>query len=90
MTKTELCQSVREKSGLSLAESKAAVNAILDTMTEAFAKGDSVTLIGFGSFTVKTIPSHPGRNPFTDETIIIPERRRVSFKPGATLKDAVN
>lgn len=90
MTKAELCQSVREKSGLTLEKSTAAVNAVLESMTEAFVKGDSVTFTGFGTFTVKAVPEHIGRNPRTGEEIALPASRRVVFKPGKALKNAVN
>ena len=59
-------------------------------MPEFLKGGGKLALVGFGSFTVKERAARDGRNPQTGETIKIPARRVVSFKPGSELKGAVN
>ena len=66
-----------------------AVNAAVDTITEALAAGDMVQLVGFGAFEVKERGARIGRNPKTKEEIEIPASRVASFKVGKALKEAV-
>lgn len=89
MNKNELILSIEEKSGLSKQDSKKALEAVLDTITEELVKGEKVSLVGFGSFEVKTRKERVGRNPKTKEEIVIPESRVPGFKAGKALKDAV-
>lgn len=89
MNKTELAAAVAEKTGLSKKDSEAAVSAVLDSVKEALADGDKVSLIGFGTFSVKVRAARTGLNPRTKETIEIPEAKVPAFKAGAALKDAV-
>lgn len=89
MNKTELAASVAEKAGLSKKDSEAAVAAVLDSIKEALAEGDKVSLIGFGTFSIKVRAARTGLNPRTKETISIPEAKVPSFKAGSALKDAV-
>ncbi|MDD6728483.1 MAG: HU family DNA-binding protein [Eubacteriales bacterium] len=89
MNKTELAAAVAEKAGLSKKDSEAAVSAVLDSIKEALAEGDKVSLIGFGTFAVKVRAARTGLNPRTKETIEIPEAKVPSFKAGSALKDAV-
>ena len=67
----------------------AAVNAVFDSVKDALAEGDKVSLIGFGTFSVKTRAARTGLNPRTKETIEIPESKVPAFKAGSALKDAV-
>lgn len=89
MNKTELIAEIAVKSGLSRKDAEKALNAALDTVTDALAAGDKVTLIGFGGFETKKREARVGRNPRTRETIEIPASRVPVFKAGKALKDKV-
>lgn len=89
MNKTELIQAVADKESLSKKDADAAVNAVLSVITETLANGESVQVVGFGTFEVRDRAEKPGRNPKTGEAITIPAARVPAFKAGKALKDAV-
>lgn len=89
MTKVELIAQVAESAELTKKQADKAVNAVLDAVTEALAKGDKVSLVGFGTFEVRTRAAHEGRNPQTKQVIKIPATKVPAFKAGKSLKDAV-
>ena len=89
MNKSELLLSIEEKSGLSKQDSKKALEAVLETITEELVSGNKVSIVGFGSFDVKLRNERIGRNPKTKEEITIPASRVPQFKAGKALKDAV-
>lgn len=89
MNKTELIAEVANKAGLSRKDAEKALDAVVETITEAVVKGDKVQLVGFGSFETKQREARTGRNPKTKETIEIPATRVPVFKAGKALKDAV-
>ena len=90
MTKAELVQKIYEKSGLSTkAQAEKALDALIQTLTEAMQAGDSVTFTGFGSFKVAERAARKGRNPRTGKEITIPAGKAVKFTAGKNLKDAV-
>ena len=89
MNKTELVAAVAAKAELSKKDAEAAVNAVFDSVKDALAEGDKVSLIGFGTFSVKTRAARTGLNPRTKETSEIPESKVPAFKAGSALKDAV-
>ena len=89
MNKTELVAAVAAKAELSKKDAEAAVNAVFDSVKDALAEGDKVSLIGFGTFSVKTRAARTGLNPRTKETIEIPESKVPAYKAGSALKDAV-
>lgn len=89
MTKAELIAAVAAKAELSKKDSDKAVTAVIDAITEALASGDKVSLVGFGSFEVKTRGARKGINPRTKEEITIASSKLPSFKAGKALKDAV-
>lgn len=89
MNKTELIAAVAEKAGLSKKDSEKAVNAAFETITNELVAGEKVSLVGFGSFDVKTRGERIGRNPKTKEEITIPASRVPQFKAGKALKDSV-
>ncbi len=89
MNKSELILSIEEKSGLSTQDSKKALEAVLETITEELVSGNKVSIVGFGSFDVKLRNERIGRNPKTKEEITIPASRVPQFKAGKALKDAV-
>ncbi len=90
MNKSELVEGVAQKAGLSLKDSNAAVNAFMSVIKETLAKGDVVTLVGFGSFLVRDRAARTGHNPRTGEALDIPAVKVPAFRPGKSLKDHVN
>jgi DNA-binding protein HU-beta len=89
MNKTELIASVAESAGLTKKDTERVINAAIDAITEALAKGDKVQLSGFGTFETKTREARIGRNPRTKEEIHIPATRVPDFKASKALKDIV-
>jgi DNA-binding protein HU-beta len=90
MNKTELVSKVAETAEVSKAQASRVVDAMLEAVTAALAENDSVTLIGFGTFTVRERAARKGRNPRTGKPIEIKSAKVPAFKPGKALKDAVN
>ncbi|GAA3579017.1 MAG: HU family DNA-binding protein [Pseudomonadales bacterium] len=90
MRKPELAAAIAEQTGLSKEKASEVITAFTDQISAASARGDDVTLIGFGTFNVRSREARSGRNPQTGATIQIPASRTVGFKPGKALKDAVN
>lgn len=89
MTKSDLVLAVAEKANLSKKDAESAISAVTAVITEALADGDKVSLVGFGTFSVKDRAARTGINPKTKETIEIPASKAPAFKAGAALKDAV-
>jgi len=91
MNKAELIEAIAKRVG---SVSKKSVGDMVDAFTEtaqgALKKGESLALIGFGTFTTGKRAARVGRNPRTGEKIKIPARKTVKFSAGATLKKAVN
>jgi DNA-binding protein HU-beta len=90
MNKSELIQAVHEAADISKAAAGKAVDAMMDSIKDALAEGDSVTLIGFGTFSVRERAARKGRNPRTGEPLDIEAANVPVFKAGKALKDAVN
>lgn len=90
MNKTELVDSIATHAGLTKAQAAAAVTAFTDTIGAALHKNDSVTLVGFGTFSVKQRAARTGRNPQTGKEIQIAATKVASFKAGKELKDYAN
>jgi DNA-binding protein HU-beta len=90
MNKGELIDSVSERTGLAKADATRAVDAVLESITGALKAKDTVAIVGFGTFVVKTRAARSGRNPQTGATIQIPASQVPGFKAGKALKDAVN
>ncbi|MDV2078186.1 MULTISPECIES: HU family DNA-binding protein [Marinobacter] len=90
MRKPELAAAIAEQTGLSKEKASEVITAFTDQISAASARGDDVTLIGFGTFNVRSREARSGRNPQTGATIQIPASRTVGFKPGKALKDAIN
>ena len=89
MNKTELIDAVADEAEVSKAEAGRAVDAVISSITKALKKGDSVTLVGFGTFQVRKRAARTGRNPKTGDTIKIKASKNPAFKAGKALKDAV-
>jgi DNA-binding protein HU-beta len=90
MNKAELIDAVTTATNLAKEDAGRAVEAVLGSISTALQSGDTVALLGFGTFTVKERAARAGRNPQTGATIQIPASRVAGFKPGKALKDAVN
>jgi DNA-binding protein HU-beta len=90
MNKAEFIEAVAGASDMSRADAGRAVDAMIATITGALKKGDTVTLVGFGTFDVRKRAARTGRNPRTGEEISISASMNPGFKPGKALKDAVN
>ncbi len=90
MNKAELIDAVAEATDLSKADAEKATNVVLDSIIDVLGKGDQVTLVGFGTFSVRDRAARTGRNPQTGETIQIKASRSPGFKAGKAFKDAVN
>ena len=90
MNKAELIDAVTAQTGLPKADATRAVDSVFETITGRLKAGDSVALLGFGTFVVKARAARAGRNPRTNEAIQIPASKVPQFKAGKALKDAVN
>ena len=90
MNKNDLVAKVAEAANMSKTDASDAIEATLDSITEALKAGDEVRLVGFGTFSVTHRAASEGRNPRTGEKIQIPPSKNPKFKAGKPLKDAVN
>ncbi len=87
--KAELIDAISEKADISKAAAGASLDTALGEIAEALKKGERVSISGFGTFSVRSIAAHLGRNPQTGATIQIAASKRVAFKAGKALKDSV-
>ena len=90
MNKADLVNAIAQEADLSKEKADTAFSSIIEQITNALARNESVTLVGFGSFTQSHRAARIGRNPKTGEDIQIAASNNVNFKPGKALKDAVN
>ena len=90
MNKAELIEAIADAADLTKADAGRALDGLVNAITGALKKGDTVSLLGFGSFVVKERAARQGRNPQTGNTITIAAAKIPSFKAGKALKDAVN
>jgi DNA-binding protein HU-beta len=90
MNKAELIEAVADSADLSKASAGRALDAAIEAITKALKKGDTVTLVGFGTFSVRKRAARTGRNPRTGEAIKIKASKVPGFKAGKALKDAIN
>ncbi|MDI6893318.1 MAG: HU family DNA-binding protein [Bacillota bacterium] len=89
MTKADLVDRVAERTGFTKKDSARFVEALFDAMTEGLAAGNKISLVGFGSFSVRRRAARKGRNPQTGTEIKIGARKVPVFRPGKALKEAV-
>mgnify|MGYP001235186701 CR=1 FL=1 len=89
MNKSELIDAIADSSGLTKADAGRALEGFIGAVTGALSKGDSVTLVGFGTFAVKERAERVGRNPQTGREITIQAAKLAKFKAGKALMDAV-
>jgi DNA-binding protein HU-beta len=90
MNKAELIDAIASEAGLSKADAKKALDAFVSSTGAALKKGDRISLVGFGSFSVSKREARTGRNPQTGKEIKIAAKNVVRFKAGAELSGAVN
>jgi DNA-binding protein HU-beta len=90
MNKQELLNAIAEEAGLTKADAGRALDATVSAITGAMASGDSVTIIGFGTFKVGERSARTGRNPQTGAEMQIPAAKVPKFSAGKALKEAVN
>lgn len=90
MNKTELIEKMAEKAEMTKKDAEKALNAFIDSITEAVASDDKVQLIGFGTFELRRREARDGRDPRSGEVIKIPASNAPAFKAGKGFKDAVN
>lgn len=90
MNKNELITGIADSCDMTKADAARAVDAFTDQVQKALKKGDTVSLVGFGTFSVRKRAARMGRNPRTNETIKIKASKVPAFKPGKALKDALN
>ncbi len=89
MNKAELIEQVASQTGLTKRTSGKAVDTVVSAISDCLARGEKVTLVGFGTFGVRQRKARTGRNPQTGETIQIPAKKVPKFVPGKNLKNKV-
>ncbi|NPA27873.1 MAG: HU family DNA-binding protein [Epsilonproteobacteria bacterium] len=90
MTKAEFVELMKEKGNFpSKAAAENALKAFLDSITEVLSKGDSVTFVGFGTFSAVDVPEKRGKVPGSNKEYLKPAHKAPKFKPGKLLKEAV-
>lgn len=90
MNKSELIDAMASKADISKSSAGEALDAMLEAITTTLKKGDSLALVGFGTFSVGERAARTGRNPRTGEAIEIKASKNAKFKAGKALKDALN
>jgi integration host factor subunit beta len=90
MNKSELIEALAQDIYIPHREAAAITNTIIETMTEALAKGESIEIRGFGSFVIKKYDSYEGRNPKTGKKIKVKPKKLPFFKVGKDLREQVN
>lgn len=90
MNKSEVVDAIVDKADISKAVAGRALDAALDAIRASLEEGESVALVGFGTFLVRNRSARTGRNPRTGEDVYIPAARVPAFKPGKALKEALN
>jgi DNA-binding protein HU-alpha len=89
MRKPELTAAIADRTGLTRNKASEVITAFTDQVSAAASRGENVTLIGFGTFNIRSREARDGRNPQTGETIRIPASKTVGFKAGKALKDEI-
>ncbi|MCK9205818.1 MAG: HU family DNA-binding protein [Salinivirgaceae bacterium] len=85
MNKAQLIDEMSSKTGLTKADSKKALEALVETVALVLKKGDRLSLVGFGSFSISERKKRNGRNPQTGKALVIPAKKAVRFKAGSDL-----
>jgi len=90
MNKTDLIEAMADAADISKAAAGRALEGLIDAIAKGLKEGDTVSIVGFGNFTVRERAARTGRNPRTGEEIAIAASKTPAFKAGKALKDAVN
>lgn len=90
MNKSEFVDFMAKNTGYSKSEAEKAINAFTTATIAAMKAGESIALVGFGTFSISEVAEREGRNPRTGDPIVIPARKQPKFSAGKTLKDACN
>ena len=90
MNKAELIEKISADAGITKVDANMALDSFTDAVMGALKKGDTVTLVGFGTFSVSERAARAGRNPQTGETLKIKARKVPKFKPGKDFKDKIS
>lgn len=90
MNTNELADTLASQTGSTKADARKAVDLVLAAIADAAAKGEEVSLNGFGKFKVKDVPARDGRNPANGETIKIAASRKLTFTVAKAVKDKLN
>lgn len=90
MNKSELIAEVASKSGLTISDATKVVNIVTSSITKILAKGEAVSIIGFGTFKINKRAARIGRNPRTGAELKLAAKNIPTFSQGKALKDAVN
>ena len=90
MNRAEFVERVAREADVAKQDADAAVGAVFAAIAEALARGEGVTVVGFGKFSRKSLPARQRRNPRTGEPVALGPSNAVSFRAGKTLKDALN
>ena len=90
MNRKELIDALANKTGSTKAAAEQSITALIEVISETLATGDSISLVGFGTFEVRERAARTGRNPKTGAELKISASKVPAFKPGATLKSAIN
>ena len=89
MNKVDLVSKISDNNGLSKVAAEKALSSVLEGISGALKDGESVTLVGFGTFSIADRAARNGRNPQTGESIKIPARKAIKFKAGKSLNEAI-
>lgn len=90
LTKADIVEDIHAQVGFSKKEAADLVETVFDTMKQVLERGEKIKLSGFGNFVVRPKTARKGRNPQTAESIVITQRRVLTFKPSQVLKAALN
>lgn len=90
MTKADIAEKIQAGTGMTKKESSELLEAVFSTIKATLESGEKLKISGFGNFEVKKKADRRGRNPQTGETIIIPARQVLTFKPSTVLRQAIN
>jgi DNA-binding protein HU-beta len=90
LNKTELIAKVAEEANMTKKDTERFVNSFIKVVEDALARGDTVAILGFGTFLARERPAREGRNPRTGEPLQIPAARVPVFRPGRNLRDSVS
>ena len=90
MNNNDLAEAIATDAGLSKADARKVVDAVFDAIADAAAKGEEISLNGFGKFKVKDTPEREGRNPATGKAMTIKAARKLAFTPAKGVKDKLN